>query len=76
MSYYRLYFLDRDTNAIRRFEEIHADSDDAAIALARTHAGDHALELWCGNRRVHIPDARNPAAAGRETPFTRGTAAA
>jgi hypothetical protein len=50
MAYYRLYFVQR--GHFVRFEEIEAEDDEAAIALAGRRVGPLSLELWCGRRRV------------------------
>ena len=52
MSYYRLYFMDAFSGHIQRFEEFDADDDRAAVALAESHKGPRALELWCSHRKV------------------------
>jgi hypothetical protein len=49
--YFRLYFLNA-TGGILRFAEFEAPDDEAAIALAGEHEGEHALELWCEKRKV------------------------
>lgn len=50
MAYYRLYFVQR--GHFVRFEEIDAEDDEAAIAMAERRIGPLSLELWCGRRRV------------------------
>ena len=57
MTYYRLYFLGRE-GRIESFAEIEAESDVAAIPAAEAYQGTHALELWCGGRRVHAIEAQ------------------
>ncbi len=50
MSYYRLYFL--NGARIERAEELHAGDDVEAMRVARARAASHAVELWCGARKV------------------------
>ena len=52
MLYYRLYFMSARTGHILRFAEYEAPDDAAATALAGEQEGEHALELWCRDRRV------------------------
>lgn len=52
MAYYRLYFMHPYSGHIERFVEFDAPDDQAAIAFARDHVGDHPLELWCEGRKV------------------------
>lgn len=62
MSYYRLYY--GGTGASSPFtgvEELDAPDDAAAAAQARRFAGQRAMELWCGTRKV-----RSFAGADRE----------
>ena len=53
MSYYRLYFFNTGSEAIVGFEELHAESDAAAIEVAERSSQSQPIELWCGSRRVH-----------------------
>lgn len=50
---YRLYFMNRFSGHIERFEEIEAPGDRDACDLAARHVGEEPLELWCGHRKVH-----------------------
>ena len=52
MAYYRLYMLGQSGDHFVGFEEIEADDDLEAVRLAQSHCGTHALELWCGKRKV------------------------
>ena len=52
MLYYRLYFISCRDGHIRRFEEFEVEDDAAAMALARRHEGEDALELWNEHRKV------------------------
>ena len=52
MAYYRLYRLAEPGGKFVGFEEIDAADDAAAIRQAEAFAGRHALELWCGKRKV------------------------
>ncbi len=59
MAYYRLYFMNRFSGHIERFEELDASSDEAARDLAAGRVGDEPLELWCGHRKVQRFEAEN-----------------
>ncbi|MBC9033691.1 hypothetical protein IAG41_14945 [Sphingomonas sp. JC676] len=52
MLYYRLYFMDPQTDHIDRFAEINAPDDQHALAHAKAHEGWQPLELWCGSRKI------------------------
>jgi hypothetical protein len=52
MVRYRLYFLDRRTGRIDRYEEFEARDDDHAIDLIEPYVGNTPLELWTGGRKV------------------------
>jgi len=52
MACYRLYFMDRHSGHIERFEEFEAAGDGAAIQLSEGRGHDGALELWSGGRKV------------------------
>jgi hypothetical protein len=51
MADYRLYCLD-GANKITSAENIPAQSDQAAIAIARARKMHTPCELWCSNRLV------------------------
>ena len=59
MAYYRLYFMNRFSGHIERFEEFDAPYDEVARDLAAQQAGDEPLELWCGSRKVHRFEVEN-----------------
>lgn len=61
MLYFRLYFISSRTGHIMRFAEYEAPDDEAALALASEHQGAHALELWCGRRKVARMEPTDPA---------------
>lgn len=52
MTYYRLYMVNPVTSRFIGFEEIEASDDVEAVHAATGFAGGHALELWCGKRKV------------------------
>ena len=52
MNYYRLYMLSAPEGRFVGFEEIEAADDVAAKRRAEEFAGERALELWCGPRKV------------------------
>ena len=52
MAYYRLYRLAEPGGKFVGFEEIEADDDVGAVHQAEAFAGQQALELWCGKRKV------------------------
>ena len=52
MAYYRLYFMNRFSGHIERFEELDASGDEAACDLAATQVEETPIELWCGHRKV------------------------
>ena len=52
VAYYRLYLLSQSGDHFIGFEEIEAADDVEAVRLAEPHCGSHALELWCGKRKV------------------------
>jgi len=52
VAYYRLYLLAEPGGKFVGFEEIEAADDVEAARLAEVHLGPHALELWCGKRKV------------------------
>lgn len=52
MAYYRLYRLAEPGGKFIGFEEIEAENDAGAIDRAQAFAGQQALELWCGKRKV------------------------
>ena len=58
MGYYRLYRLAEPDGKFVGFEEIEALDDVEAARQAEAHAGSHALELWCGKRKVKTFAAR------------------
>ena len=64
MAYYRLYLLANADGRFVGFEEIEAKDDVEAVHLAERHCGLHALELWCGQRKVKSFPATRVTAAG------------
>lgn len=52
MGYYRLYFMNRSSGHIERFEEFDAADDSSAESIADRHVGSQPLELWSGHRKV------------------------
>jgi len=50
MSYYRLYLI--ENGRFVGFEEIEAAGDAEALRAAENRNGTHAVELWCGKRKV------------------------
>ena len=52
MAYYRLYLLANPDGRFVGFKEIDVPDDIEAVRIAERHRGSHALELWCGKRRV------------------------
>ena len=52
MAYYRLYLVSQTGDHFVGFEEIEAADDVEAVRLAESQCGAHALELWCGKRKV------------------------
>lgn len=52
MVYYRLYTLRAADGPFIGADEISATDDVEAVRLARKKADGHAMELWCGKRKV------------------------
>ena len=52
MPYYRLYFMSPHSGHIEHFSEFDAAGDAEAMARAREHEGQEALELWNERRKV------------------------
>jgi hypothetical protein len=52
MPYYRLYFLDRFSGHIERFDEFEAEHDSAALAEADDRRRSRRTELWRGRTMV------------------------
>ena len=52
MACYRLYRLAEPGGKVAGFEEIGAEDDGGAVARDKAFAGQQALELWCGKRKV------------------------
>jgi hypothetical protein len=50
VAYYRLYLIEH--GRFVGFEEIEAADDAQALESAARRNGTHAVELWCGNRKV------------------------
>lgn len=67
MLYYRLYMLADPDGRFIGFEEIEAPDDAAAVRLAERRCGNHALELWCGGRKIRSLPARRVTAEGTES---------
>ena len=65
--YYRLYLLSNPDGRFVGFEEIDAPDDAAAVRLAEHRCGNHALELWCGGRKIKSIPARREAAEQTES---------
>lgn len=61
MNDYRLYFLDGFSGHIDEVEEIEADGDEQAIALALARSGGRAMELWHRHHKLKHWDAALPA---------------
>ena len=72
MKYYRLYLLSRSDNHFVGCEEIEALDDVEAVRVAELRRGMHALELWCGNRRLKNFPAMPPAAVHKRPTPSRG----
>ena len=68
MSDYRLYFLDPASGRFERTLDLQAHDDAGAIALAQTHVGRHALELWTDARKVRRFPAETASAPAGEYP--------
>jgi len=61
MAYYRLYLV--DGGRFVGFEEIEAVDDIEALRLAEQRNERHAVELWCGKRKVRsLPAGKTPEA--------------
>ena len=61
MSYYRLYFRkDGPGGSFSGCEAFDARDDVAAATAAAAFAGPHAMELWCGKRKVRTFPAKAP----------------
>ena len=52
MTSYRLYFMNRKSGHIDRFEEFEASNDLRAREIAALRLGDGPAELWTGHRKV------------------------
>lgn len=52
MTYYRLYFMDPESDRIHRFEEFQAVEETEAIARAEWACQAVPVELWSGRRKV------------------------
>jgi hypothetical protein len=50
MAYYRLYLV--QSGRFIGFEEIEAVDDIEALRAAERRNDTHAVELWCGKRKV------------------------
>jgi hypothetical protein len=66
MRAYRLYFI-RDDGHFAGVEIIEAVDDEAAITVARKHAGARALELWDLGKHVWSLPAASP---GQSSAYT------
>jgi hypothetical protein len=64
MAYYRLYFMDRRTGHIDRFEEFDAAGDAAAIERAERHSAAAPIELWSGAKKIFRLEATAQIAPG------------
>jgi len=66
MDSYRLYFLNKQGNRIKRSHEFEAKHDLAALLKADEIRGDGPTELWCRDRLVEQwgPTIRPSAATG------------
>jgi hypothetical protein len=64
VKYYRLYLLANADGRFVGFEEIEAADDVEAVRFAQDYCGRHALELWCGARKIKSFAAQPVAAAG------------
>ncbi|HYJ51883.1 MAG TPA: hypothetical protein VEW04_01815 [Allosphingosinicella sp.] len=62
MGYYRLYLI--ENGRFVGFEEIDAMDDEQAIQSAEQRSGTHAVELWCGKRKVASLPVHREAAEG------------
>ena len=51
MAHYRAYVLDADDH-IRRRHEFEADSDAAALEVAKQYVDGHDVEVWQGKSLV------------------------
>ncbi len=63
VTYYRLYLLANPDGRFVGFEEIEAGDDVEAVRIAQRYCGKHALELWCGPRKIKSFPAQRAAAA-------------
>jgi hypothetical protein len=53
VAYYRLYFMNKHSGHIDRFEEFEAIDDESAIERADRHAALAPFELWSGAKKVY-----------------------
>ena len=51
MSEYRLYFLNKTDQIVRR-KEFDLPNDEEALAKAKQYIGGRAMELWTGTRLI------------------------
>ena len=68
MAYYRLYFMNRRTGHIERFEEFDAAGDAAAIERAERHSAAAPIELWSGTKKIFRLDPASQVASGARAP--------
>lgn len=61
MKDYRLYFLDGFTGHIDQVEEIEAEGDEQALAIALTRSEGRATELWHRHHKLKHWDEALPA---------------
>ena len=52
MAHYRIYELDRDGLLSQQPVSATCKDDDEAKLMARDILDTHALEIWCGKRKV------------------------
>jgi hypothetical protein len=52
MIYYRLYFMDRYSGHIDHFREFEAETDEAALKLAKRWSDGRPMELWNRHRKL------------------------
>ena len=52
MQSYRLYFMDKRTGHISRFEVVEAATDVAAVEQAERQVGSQPMELWRSGVKV------------------------
>jgi hypothetical protein len=64
MSHYKLNFIHPAMGRVLFFEDLFADSDEAAIAAATEKATDRPVELWRGNNKIATIAASSPSEGG------------